>query len=250
MSDSGDYRGLPVVSLINIGTEAAFHGAPAAGLVPLRRAVERATDLAELAQSRWLLGVCLASLGRFREAREVLEPLIVESSFPDRWIVLAHTTVASTLRQEHRHAEAQRHDEQAAAIANESTAFDARIGLAADAVGQLNLSAAQEHWGMAMAVAIPEWRQQVRLAWVDAEIALMRRRASHALTISLAAAETAQLAQAPRHRAKSLLFAGVAAKEAGATEQAKGLLSESLLISEKLELEPLQRPAREALATL
>lgn len=250
MNSSGDYRNLPVISLINIGTEAAFHGAPAAGLAPLRRAVEQATELVDLAQSRWLLGVCQASLGRFGEAREVLESLINESPIPDRWTALAHTTVASTLRQENRHAEAQRHDEQAFAIADESTVFDARIGLAADAVGQLDLATAQEHWGMAMGVARPEWRQQVRVAWVEAEIALMQRRPEHALTVSLAAAETAHIAQAPRHRAKALLFAGIAARESGALQQAHQLLTESLLISEELELAPLERPARAALATI
>lgn len=245
-----DFRRLTVSSLLHIGTESAFHGAPTAGVAPLTIAVERATDLGDHARARWLLGVCLSSLGRFSEAREALDPLISEPRTLDSWAVLAHTTIASTLRQERRHVEAQKHDEQALLIADHVTIFDAHIGLAADAVGQLDVRTAREFWARAMAVARPEWRQQVRLAWVEVEILLMRKRAAQALKVAQAATETAEIAEAPRHQAKSLLFAGVAARELGDQELAQALLGQSLAISEELELIPLLTPARELLATI
>ncbi len=243
-----DYRGLPVTSLINIGNEFAFHGAPGPGIAPLTLAVDRAVDLAEHSQARWILGVCYSSIGKFVESWDVLAPLLAGPPTPTHWASLAHTTIASTLRQQNEHTAAQRHDEQALLISDEVTAFDAYVGLAADSVGQFDVSDARRNWELARSVARIEWRQQVRLAWVEAEISLMENRADRALQVSLTAARVADRSQAPRHRAKSLLFAGVSALGVGDRGQAIQLLEESVLICDELELNPIAEPARKMLA--
>jgi len=160
---------------------------------------------------------------------------------------LAHTTIASTLRQQNEHSAAQRHDAQALLISDEVTAFDAYVGLAADSVGHFDVDEARRNWELARSVARIEWRQQVRLAWVEAEISLLEDRAERALEVSLNAARVADRSQAPRHRAKSLLFAGVSALTVGDRGQAIQLLDESLQISEELELNPIAEPARQML---
>ncbi len=242
-----DYRGLPVPSLINIGNEFAFHGAPAPGIAPLTLAVDRSTDLGDHSQARWILGVCYSSIGKFVEAWDVLAPLLQGPPTPTRWAALAHTTIASTLRQQNEHSAAQRHDAQALLISDEVTAFDAYVGLAADSVGHFDVDEARRNWELARSVARIEWRQQVRLAWVEAEISLLEDRAERALEVSLNAARVADRSQAPRHRAKSLLFAGVSALTVGDRGQAIQLLDESLQISEELELNPIAEPARQML---
>lgn len=75
----------------------------------------------------------------------------------------------------------------------------------------------------------------------------MEDRAERALEVSLNAARVADRSQAPRHRAKSLLFAGVSALTVGDRGQAIQLLDESLQISEELELNPIAEPARQML---
>ena len=57
-----------LAGLLAAGERAAFHGRPAAGVEPLRRAVDIAAGdglVAEAAAAGWLLGVCLASAGRY-----------------------------------------------------------------------------------------------------------------------------------------------------------------------------------------
>ena len=192
--------------------------------------------------------MCLASSGDFERARDVLVPLTNSPPTPRRWASLAHTTIASTLRQEGKHPAAQQQDELALELSVESTQFDAHIGLAADAVGQLDVASARCELAAARAVATIEWRQQVRVAWVDAEIALMEDRPADALSIALAAAAIAERSDAPRHQAKSLLFAGVAARGAGDDTHAIELLEDAVALSERLGLESLLRVARAVLA--
>ena len=131
-----------IAGLLAAGERAAFHGRPASGVEPLRRAVEIATDDgldAEAAAAGWLLGVCLASAGRYGGALDVLDPLVAgDRSAESRLLsALASATVASVHRQLGRHTVAQGYDERALEGSEGAgeAGFDALLGLAADAVG-------------------------------------------------------------------------------------------------------------------
>ena len=55
--------------------------------------------------------VCLHPAVTSERARDVLIPLTNSPPTPRRWASLAHTTIASTLRQEGKHPAAQQQDE-------------------------------------------------------------------------------------------------------------------------------------------
>ncbi len=131
-----------------------------------------------------------------------------------------------------------------------TTRFDALIGLAADSVGEADAEGAQEYWGASHDVSDDEWRQVVRLAWVEAEISLLRSDAPRAAEVSMAAAELSARANAPRHKAKSLLFAGVAFVDVGDYRAASSALNASIELSRDLSAAPLLEPASEMLARL
>src|SRR5215218_1203569 len=115
-----------------------FHGSPAEALPRLQEAA------AEAPRAGWLLGAALGALGRYGEAKAQLTD-VFGGSAPARYRSLAASTLASHHRQLGRHADAGEWDERAAALAgNDSEAiFDARLGLAADAVGVSDVAAAR-----------------------------------------------------------------------------------------------------------
>ncbi|MEI8081825.1 MAG: hypothetical protein WCI74_08275, partial [Actinomycetes bacterium] len=120
--------------------------------------------------------------------------------------------------------------------------------LAADFVGQGDSGTAMHAWQSAQRVAAEDdWRQQVRLAWVNAEISLMTDRPGDAFVVSMRAVETARSASAPRHAAKSLLFAGVSSLGIDQDRSVK-LLTEAAAEADRLGLFPLVWPIRAALA--
>ncbi len=246
--------------LLVAGERAAFHGRPAAGVDPLRRAVEAATDAgltAEAAGAGWLLGVCLASSGRYGAALEVLDPLVAGDGSAESRVLgaLAAASVASVHRQLGRHSVAQGYDEQALAGSggSDEAGFDALLGLAADAVGLGDAATASARLAEATAVAGDRsewWRQRVRLGWVSAEVALLEGRPEDAATAAEAAVDLAEQSGAPRHVAKGLLFLGVALVESGRTDEAAPVLRRAGLLSESLGTLPLQWPARAVLGAL
>ena len=246
--------------LLAAGERAAFHGRPAAGVDPLSAAVELAVRDgldAEAAAAGWLLGVCLSSAGRYGPALTVLEPLVARSEGPEVRLLgaLAAATVASVHRQLGRHSVAQGYDEGALEASDGAgeAGFDALLGLAADAVGLGDGQVAAQRLAEAghLADGRPEWwRQQVRLDWVRAEVALLEDRPEDAVGLAHAAVELAEHSGAPRHVAKGLLFQGVAQVEAGRPDEAAGTLRRAALLAESLGTVPLLWPVRAMLAAL
>lgn len=246
--------------LLVAGERAAFHGRPAAGFDPLRRAVDTATAeglTAEAAGAGWLLGVCLASAGRYGGALEVLDPLVAGAGSAESRVLsaLAGATAASVHRQLGRHAVAQGYDERALAGSGGTgeAGFDALLGLAADAVGLGDAEVAAGRLDEATAVLGDRadwWRQRVRLGWVRAEVALLRGHAEEAAASAHASVDLAEQSGAPRHVAKGLLFLGVAQVEAGQLADAATVLRRAGLLAESLGTLPLQWPARAVLGAL
>lgn len=249
-----------LAGLLAAGERAAFFGRPAAGVQPLRAATESAAAdglAAEAAAAGWLLGVCLASAGRYGAALEVLDPLVSDDGSAESRVLasLASATVASVHRQLGRHAVAQGYDERALAgsMGLGEAGFDALLGLAADAVGLGDPGTASDR--LAEAAALTEgrpdwWRQRVRLGWVRAEVALLEGRPDDAVAAAQAAVDLAEHSGAPRHVAKGLLFLGVAQLEAGRPAEAVPALRRAGLLAESLGTLPLQWPARAVLGTL
>lgn len=255
-----DDKGKQLAALLADGERAAFHGRPGGGVDPLRKAVETATSdgrEAEAAAAAWLLGVCLGACGRYGPALDVLEPLVVSAETRETRVLsaLAAATVASVHRQLGRHAVAQGYDEMAltASEDHDEAGFDARLGLAADAVGLGDAEGAAAR--LAEAESLVEgradwWRQRVRLGWVRAEVALLEVRAADAAEAAGAAVDLAEHSGAPRHVAKGLLFLGVAQVEAGRPAQAVASLRRGALLAESLGTLPLQWPIRAVLGAL
>jgi tetratricopeptide (TPR) repeat protein len=249
-----------LADLLAAGEQAAFHGRPGSGVEPLRQAVETAVEAglqAEASAAGWLLGVCLASAGRYGAALTVLEPLVAVTEPPESKVLaaLSGATVASVHRQLGRHAVAQGYDEMALAGSDGSgeAGFDAVLGLAADAVGLGEEQAATARLAEATALAagrVEWWRQRVRLGWVRAEVALLGGRPDEAAAAAHEAVELAEHSGAPRHVAKGLLFLGVSQVEAGRPEEAAATLRRAALLAESLGTLPLQWPVRAVLGAL
>lgn len=249
-----------LAGLLAAGERAAFHGRPASGVEPLRRAVEvaAAADLeAEAMAAGWLLGVCLGASGRYGGALRVLGPLVTAAQTPEGQLLgaLAAGTVASIHRQLGRHSVAQGYDEMALHRSQGAgeAGFDGLLGLAADAVGLAQPEIAAGRLAAAADVAAGRadwWRQRVRLGWVRAEVALLEGRPDEAAVAAGESVELAEHSGAPRHVAKGLLFLGVAQVEAGRTQEATATLRRGALLAESLGALPLQWPVRAVLGAL
>ena len=87
------------------------------------------------------------------------------------------------------------------------------------------------------------WRQRVRLDWVRAEILLLEENPQGAQEAAAEAIDRAELARAPRHVAKGLLFLGVAQAQSGAPETLT-TLHRAAMLAEQLGTTPLIWPAR------
>jgi tetratricopeptide (TPR) repeat protein len=249
-------------ALLSAGERAAFHGRPLAGVEPLERARAIAVEFgrpAEAGAAGWLLGVCLTAGGRYGAALDVLGPLAApahDQAADLRMITaLAASAVGSVHRQLGRH-EAARELDLAALERTDGTgeaAFDAQIGLAADAIGLGDAAAAGDALA-GCAAQVEEhaewWRQRVRLGWVGAELALLQDDAPDALALLEPAIALAERSGAPRHVAKGLLFLGVAQVQAGALAEAPGTLRRAAVLAESLGARPLVWPARAVLGTL
>jgi tetratricopeptide (TPR) repeat protein len=248
--------------LLASGERAAFHGRPGAGVEPLQRAAALATEHnlpTEAAAARWLLAVCQSAAGRFGQALAALDkllPVTADAPLERRMFgALGEATLGSIHRQLGRHGEARVHDEVALELsaATGEAGFDALLGLAADAVGLGDASAARDHLGQARALTDGRaewWRQRVRAGWVQAEVALLESRPEEAVVAASAAVDLAEQVGAPRHVAKGLLFQGVAQVEAGRHEEASALLRRAGLLAESLGTLPLLWPARAVLGAL
>jgi tetratricopeptide (TPR) repeat protein len=256
-----------LASLLAAGERATFHGPPAAAVADLERAVGVAQTegrRAEVAAATWLLGVALSAAGRYGSGLRVLEPLIRAGEDADvdelaaelrLFASLAASTSASVHRGLGRHEAAAELDRRGLALADGrgEAAFDARLGLASDAVGTGDVDAARAR--LAESVEILDehggdwWRQRVRLDWTTAEIALLAERPDEAVLASAGAVRGAETARAPRHVAKGLLFQGVAELEAG-SEDALATLRRAAVLAEGLGALPLVWQARALIGAL
>lgn len=251
-----------LATLLAAGERAAFHGRPASGVPPLQQAVEAAHGSGrddEATAAAWLLGVALGAAGKYGSALAVLEPLADRAAVghPARRLFasLAASTAASVHRQLGRHAAARTLDEHAEELAGDAAEalFDARLGLAADAVGLDDAAAARTRLEQATALLEGRsdwWRQRVRVLWVRAEVALLTGDPAAAAKAAETAVTLAEASGAPRHVAKSLLFLGVAQVQGGDPAEAAATLRRAATLSESLGCLPLVWPSRAVLGAL
>jgi hypothetical protein len=198
---------------------------------------------------RWLAGVCLGAVGRYRTAGRWLAPGGEPAGS------LSASCLASHLRQLGRHAEAEPLDLLALATATGVEArADALIGLVADAVGRHELALARERLQPATShiVAVTSghaaWRVRVRLEWVTAETALLAGEPAPAVENGRSAQRTSHIAMASRHAVKSALVLGVALDAAGCTRAAARVLRTASRGAIRLGLTPLLPPIHSVLA--
>jgi hypothetical protein len=253
-----------LAALLAAGERAAFHGKPGAAVVDLERAVavaQRTGRRAEVTAAAWLLGVALAAAGRYGGALRVLTPLAEagegrEASLETRLFAsLAAASAASVHRGLGRHSAARELDERGLGLADAhpEAMFDAHLGLASDAVGLGDLDGAHTAFGTADALLAGHddgwWRQRIRLAWTQAEIALLADQPQEAVSAAAGSVEHAERARAPRHVAKGLLFQGVAELSAGSPD-AVGTLRRAATLAEGLATLPVVWQARALLGAL
>lgn len=215
------------------------------------------------ARARWLLGVCLAAMGRYGQAIVQLHPVLADISTPTRgnFAGLAAATMASVQRQLNRYAEARQYDQWAVSAVPENLVVltDAWMGLAADAVGTGDISQAEQCLARATRYysGREEWRTSLRIEWVRTEISLTRGDPATAIEYAQDALARAETADAPRHVAKSLLFLGsslLTAANRGRTAdsatwgRAMSTLRRSAALAQSLGALPLVWPAQLLLA--
>lgn len=247
-----------LAGLLAAGERAVFRGVPGQGLVPLERAEALAGergDIARRTRAAWLLGVCRTAVGSYGQA---LAGLTTAASDPDVDAALRSlpaSGVGAIQRQLGRHAEGRDWD----ASALESAADDpeaqceAWLGLASDAIGLGEPDAAREAVAQVEALLIDRplwWRHGIRLDWARAEVALLVGEPGQARAAAERALDAAEAASAPRHVAKSLLFAGVAATSHGQQAAAVDLLARAAVLAEGLGARPLVWPSRGLLGAL
>ncbi len=170
---------------------------------------------------------------------------------------LAAATVASVHRQLGRHTVAWEFDALGLTAADalpglDEAVFDCRLGLASDAVGLGEIEIAGTELGVAAGLAEvhPDWwRQRVRLDWVRAEIALLEENPTAAQEAASEAIDAAELAHAPRHVAKGLLFLGVAQAHLGSPDTVT-TLRRAATLAEQLGTTPLIWQARALVGAL
>ena len=253
-----------LADLLAQGERAAFHGPPAAAVAALYEAVQLARDEGREAESTaasWLLGVAHSAAGRYGSAMSVLLPLVdageTAGASPELrlFAALAAASAASALRGLGRHPAARELDERALALSDgrAEPTFDARLGLASDAVGLADVDAARVALAEADLLAGGQpagwWRQRVRLGWTRAEVQLLADEPADAAVTAATSVEEAERARAPRHVAKGLLFQGVAELSAG-LPAAPGTLRRAATLAEGLGVLPVVWQARALLGAL
>jgi hypothetical protein len=256
-----------LASLLASGERAVFHGPPGSAIADLEKAVgvaQREGRRAEVAASAWLLGVALAASGRYGGGLTVLVPLLEAGESPDAdtatpelklFASLAAATAASVHRGLGRHQAAFDLDSRGLSLTEGpgEAAFDCMLGLATDAVGLGNADDAQMRYAQAASIVDSHggdwWRQKVRLGWAKAEIAMLLDRLDEARVAAAEAVAAAELARAPRHVAKGLLFQGVAEVQSGMAE-ATNTLRRAASLAEGLGALPLVWQARALLGAL
>lgn len=190
---------------------------------------------------RWIGAHAALCRGDFAAADAIAAPL-AEGSADPRVRAAALISLASSARQTGRYPQAKRHDEAARALASEPvSSAHALIGLAADFVGLGDERECAALLVEAAAIApLSDARVQTRLAWVRCEHALLTGAPREAAAFAREALRYARRLRSGRHRAKSLLFLGVALDAAGDRRRAVRVLRRALHASQG-------RPGRESI---
>jgi hypothetical protein len=233
---------------------AAFGSQPGRWPLPTARAPDQL----------WLRAVAAGGQGRYGSARSDIATLL-RSTPAGRLASLAHSTRGSLLRQLGWHTLARGADGRALALAGADPEAwgDALIGLAADALGVGRFAASARLLSRVdETLTQAPHRLSVRLAWVDAELAIAtgqgRTAVRHAQTaVELAATavvEPSRLLSGPerpaeeygcqdtsaRHRAKSDVVLAAALCSAGAVDRARAVADTAMDITEAFGLVPLR----------
>jgi hypothetical protein len=234
---------------------AVFHGAVNEA-IPLLDELSALTGRSAIYE-RWLRAVALGACGRYGQALEIADQIVPGT--PE--FSMARSLRGSLLRQLGVHDLALVADREAmASAATPGAAIEAMTGLAADAVGLQDALTAStmiaqgqsllDRVSAEPASAPTWWRHQVRLNWVQCEVALLGNDPEGALTHSEQALQHAEIAAAPRHVAKSLLFVAVRQIDAGQRDRAIPNLRRSLMLSTTMGFQAVAWPTHAVLAAL
>jgi hypothetical protein len=197
----------------------------------------------------WSRAVAAGGQGRYDSAVADLATLrrIVSSG---TLASLAHSTQGSFLRQVGWHTLARRWDGQAWALAtgggDPEAGGDALIGLAADALGVGRFAASARLLERAQALladhapeSVPR-RMPLRLAWVTAELAMVRGDGTAAVRNAERAVELARTSGSARHTVKTDVILAAALCSAGRLERARAVADDALQVTGRLGLTPLR----------
>lgn len=212
--------------------DVAFGGDP--GRWPLRAA---ATP-----RDRWLRAVSAGGQGRYASAFADLETLL--SSRPHGPLAsLAFSTRASFLRQLGGHRAARGWDGRAwaTALADVEVGADALIGLAADALGVGRFAVSRRLLQRAGEFVDEDTagRLGVRLAWVNAELAMVMGDGASSVDFAELAVTLAEGFSSARHTVKSQVVLAAARCSAGDVEASRRVADAALGDAERLGLLPL-----------
>lgn len=250
-----------LTELLGAAEQATFHRAPAEALALIAEAVSLADDrgaTAELAVLAWLKGVALAARGEFEAALSGLTGRLGQPGSDPRTrlvIAWAASVAASIHRQLGRMNDAEELDNYGLAAAEPlgppglEGVLDCMIGLTSDAVGSGDLELAGQRLRLVeekvdASGEEARWRPRCRLGWASAEVALAAGDADRAMAAAARSLELAVVNAAPRHEAKSQLFAGLAALSAADLATAGTALQACLEKATALHCHPLiWRPA-------
>ncbi|MGD9619865.1 MAG: hypothetical protein AB7G47_06205 [Mycolicibacterium sp.] len=198
---------------------------------------------ADTTADMWLRAVAAGGQGRYGSALSDLARLRRHTRHR-RWASLALSTQASFLRQLGWHDRARPLDGQAFALSGEDAeaAADALIGLAADAlgVGRFPASARALERAADLVTASSTERLPVRLAWVSAELAMVRGDGASAVASAELAVRLAASLGSARHVVKSQVVLAAALCSSGDIAAARREADAALPQTASLGLVPLR----------
>ncbi len=238
--------------------DAAFGAHPDADVHGAARSADR--------RRRWLAGVALGGQGSYAAAATALAPLVKGHDRDPLFASLAASTLASHHRQVGCHGPARDLDARALALvlgareAGETdpddvdaagAELDARLGLAADALGLGGLILARRLHARAEEAFRERplgWRGRLRLRWVAAELALAGDDPHRALNEAQKGFHLLSTLDSLRHHLKTEIVLGVALNTLGSSE-AVPLLRKVVARTWELRLASLAWPSALVLAT-
>lgn len=188
----------------------------------------------------WLRAVAAGGQGRYGNATADLDELC-RTQRHGPLVSLAHSTRASFLRQLGWHDRARGWDGRALALAgaHPEACADAFIGLAADALGVGRFAASAAALRRAGEL-VSGSRLPVRLAWVNAELAMVRGEGTTAVGHAERAVELAAALGSARHAVKSEVVRAAALCSAGDVDTSRQVADAALQDTDRLGIIPLR----------